>query len=153
VTEIPPESSGRVTIEYDKQDGTYSKVGGPPTRDLVIDSPPQLLSLDIYQDGALKTFNDAMSWADQVHNAVYGLGEAGEVANTIKKYFFHPWDKELFGNFRATREKVGKELGDLLYYVAVLSYLWEYTLGEVGKMNREKLIARHGKGNPNENKS
>lgn len=124
------------------------------------------ITLDDYQKSALITSNTARRLRDQIMNAVLGLGgEAGEVIDILeqasigigkksavvlddtKKYFFHSWDAKYHENpgaFEIIREKVAKELGDLLWYVAVLSHLFNYTLGDIAKINREKLIERHG---------
>ena len=36
------------------------------------------------------------------------------------------------------------ELGDVLYYIAATAHDLGYTLEDVARMNRQKLIERHG---------
>jgi NTP pyrophosphatase (non-canonical NTP hydrolase) len=73
--------------------------------------------------------------------------KSGKVLDDVKKYSFHNWS-EMYqaeeGAFELLREKLGKELGDLQWYIAVLADLFNYTLGEIAKINRQKLIERHG---------
>lgn len=72
---------------------------------------------------------DQMIWA-------MGLaGEAGEVADYLKKVFGHghPLD----------REKVRKELGDVRWYGAVLAAAFDFTEEEIEQANVAKLRARY----------
>lgn len=72
-------------------------------------------------------------------NAGMGLaGEAGEVADVLKKHLFHghPLDKV----------KVTKEIGDVLYYVQILLNRLGLTIEEVQEQNMEKLKARYPEG-------
>lgn len=73
-----------------------------------------------------------------VWNALGVAGEAGEVADLIKKSVFHrhPLD----------REKLIKELGDVLWYVAALCTKLEITLSDVMELNVEKLRRRYPEG-------
>lgn len=69
-------------------------------------------------------------------------GEAGEVSDKVKKVLR---DKE--GNFSAvTKEEIAKELGDVLWYVAMMARDIGYTLGEVAEMNIRKLEDRKLRG-------
>lgn len=65
-------------------------------------------------------------------------GEAGETVEMIKKHLYHarPLD----------REKLKKELGDVLWYVAALASAQGLTLREVAEGNIEKLDARYPTG-------
>ncbi len=65
-------------------------------------------------------------------------GEAGEVADAIKKWIGHghPFDQE----------KLKKELGDTLWYVARIAGLAGMTLEEVAGGNVEKLRKRYPDG-------
>lgn len=44
------------------------------------------------------------------------------------------------------REELGAELGDTLWFVAVLADYLGYTLNELAEMNLEKLESRHARG-------
>lgn len=65
-------------------------------------------------------------------------GEAGEVCDLLKKHWghLHPLD----------HEKLKKELGDVLWYVAALAVQFGLTLDEVALANVAKLTARYPKG-------
>ena len=69
-------------------------------------------------------------------NAALGLSEAGEAQNLIKKHLYH--------GHSLNRAEIIKELGDVLYYVAVLASFLSYNLSEVAEINIEKLCARYG---------
>lgn len=73
-----------------------------------------------------------------VWNALGLAGEAGEVADTIKKAVFHrhPFD----------RDEVIKELGDVLWYVAALCSKLDVPMSEVMERNIAKLIKRYPDG-------
>lgn len=69
-----------------------------------------------------------------VWNATGLAGEAGEVSELIKKGIFHQHGID--------REKIKKELGDVLWYVAGLAGQFDLTLKEIMEHNIEKLKAR-----------
>jgi NTP pyrophosphatase (non-canonical NTP hydrolase) len=74
-----------------------------------------------------------------IHTWAHGLaGEAGEVCDLLKKVHGHgtPYDAE----------KLKKELGDTLWYLASLCTVHGFTLEEVAQGNIAKLRARHPKG-------
>ena len=67
-------------------------------------------------------------------NAIGLAGEAGEVADLVKKQIFHQQGID--------RLKMKKELGDVLWYVAALCTEFGLTLEEVMQHNIDKLKAR-----------
>lgn len=71
-------------------------------------------------------------------NALGLAGEAGETVEMVKKHVFHgkPLD----------REKLKKELGDVLWYVSQLAAATNLTLDEIGETNIEKLKERYPEG-------
>ena len=70
-------------------------------------------------------------------NAALGLtGEAGEVADTVKKMLFHAAGKDY-------REALLLECGDVFYYLLKIMDLAGFTLEEVLEANRVKLAGRH----------
>jgi len=96
-------------------------------------------SFDTYQALARRTAGDHPEFADRVTNWVLGLaGEAGEIADRWKKvlYHGHPFDKDA----------MVEELGDLLWYAAMLSDALGLPLSEVAARNIEKLRARYPDG-------
>ncbi len=67
--------------------------------------------------------------------ALIGLfGETGEVAEKIKK----------FGRdgSKITKIDMGKELGDVLYYLTRIAEYFDLTLEEVAELNIKKLVSR-----------
>lgn len=74
---------------------------------------------------------------DQCENATLGIvGEAGEIAEWRKKSLFHPLP-------RPTLDHLRKELGDLLFYVALMNELYfADSLLDVAKDNIRKLKER-----------
>lgn len=70
------------------------------------------------------------------------LGEAGEVAEKIKKII-----RDNAGKItKEKREEICKELGDVLWYVAQLSTELGLSLEEVAELNIEKLKSRAERG-------
>ena len=96
----------------------------------------EIETLNRYQLEALRTLGSS-------NLAILGLGvagEAGEVADTIKKELGHGHGRDL------TRPKVAKELGDVLWYIACLANEYGYSLSEIATMNIDKLKARYPDG-------
>lgn len=77
-----------------------------------------------------------------VYCALGLTGEAGEVADKIKKIIR---DKE--GKFsEEDRAEIAKELGDVLWYIANLSFEMNLSLEYVARKNIEKLNSRAQRG-------
>jgi NTP pyrophosphatase (non-canonical NTP hydrolase) len=83
---------------------------------------------------------------------VMGLaGEAGEVVEKVKKLVRDdemPLD-ENFNTVTINAEKrleIARELGDVLFYVAMIADDIDYTLSEIAHMNTEKLADRKNRG-------
>lgn len=97
------------------------------------------MTINEYQQLALRTLNPQLSEKDVLINGVMGLcGESGEVIDIVKKYLAqgHPLDKE----------KIVKELGDVAWYLAETAYAIGYPLEEILRMNIDKLKARYPDG-------
>lgn len=74
-----------------------------------------------------------------IFNAAFGLsGEVGEFNDMLKKWVFH--EKEL----DVVHAK--KELGDIMWYVAMMCHSFEWELDEILQMNVDKLKARYPDG-------
>lgn len=86
---------------------------------------------------------DTWDWSDKdlggIISASLGLsGEVGEVNDMVKKWIFHE------GKMDWTHLK--KELGDVLWYVALMCSSIGWELDDVMKMNIEKLEERYPEG-------
>lgn len=74
-----------------------------------------------------------------VLNGCLGLaGEAGETLDMIKKWVFHEKDLDLV-HFK-------RELGDVMWYVAMICHSMEINLDEILQTNVDKLKARYPEG-------
>jgi NTP pyrophosphatase (non-canonical NTP hydrolase) len=82
-------------------------------------------------------------YTDKVVYPALGLvGEAGEVANKVKKVLR---DKE--GVFdEGDRDDIAKELGDVLWYIAALATDMQLSLGYIASQNELKLSKRKANG-------
>ena len=73
-----------------------------------------------------------------VWNALGLAGEAGEVAEMVKKGILHQHGLD--------RDKMAKEVGDVCWYLAALCSKLGLDLGEVMRANIEKLKVRYPEG-------
>lgn len=100
------------------------------------------MKLDEYQQLAMKTAifpkNESFSYT------TLGLvGEAGEIANKVKKFIRDGYDQE---ELHQKKEEVADELGDVLWYVAAVAEVMGTNLEAVAKNNLWKLAERQRKG-------
>lgn len=100
------------------------------------------MDMNAYQQAALRTAA-ARDKRDEVFHLLLGLvGETGEIAEKAKKIVrdrdsdFTQWD----------REDLAKELGDTLWYVAVLADHFDLPLDDVAELNIKKLADRQHRG-------
>jgi len=99
------------------------------------------LTLDEYQAEAEKTALYRTTNRSATHTLIYtalGLnGEAGECAEHIKKYM---------RDGTLNHEALARELGDVLWYLAMFASELEYDLSEIAQINIDKLKDRHSRG-------
>jgi len=89
-----------------------------------------------YQLLALRTANKDK---DLVLNGALGLsGESGEVADIVKKH--------LFQGHELNQDKIIDELGDVLWYIAIMAKGIGVGMEEIAKHNVEKLKKRYPNG-------
>lgn len=94
---------------------------------------------DAYQQNVLKYAPDHHDYLLNVIYAAMGMcGEAGEASELVKKYAYH--------GHAIDTEHLARELGDVLWYVAYMAYLFGYPLGKIMAMNQEKLTKRYPDG-------
>jgi NTP pyrophosphatase (non-canonical NTP hydrolase) len=94
-----------------------------------------------YQQLAMRTANPIVigDYEKTLLNAVLGLcGEAGECADTVKKVVFHGHDLD--------KSALTKELGDILWYVALAATALDTPLEEIMQGNIDKLRRRYPEG-------
>mgnify|MGYP003130007478 CR=1 FL=1 len=96
----------------------------------------------LYQEKARETAifpkNKAMEYL------TLGLtGEAGEIANKVKKFIRDGAAKD---EYLAKRIEIGYEIGDVLWYCAVLAEELDMNLGHIMENNLQKLADRKARG-------
>ena len=97
------------------------------------------MNFNDYQKEALRTESGMDKSLPRVLNGALGLcGEAGEFADLLKKHYFQGHNLD--------REHLAKELGDILWYVAVAADSIGYDLDVIADMNVKKLRARYPDG-------
>ena len=100
------------------------------------------ISATLYQEKACETAifpkNKAMEYL------TLGLtGEAGEIANKVKKFIRDGAAKD---EYLAKRIEIGYEIGDVLWYCAVLAEELDMNLGHIMENNLQKLANRKARG-------
>ena len=100
------------------------------------------ISATLYQEKACETAifpkHKAMEYL------TLGLtGEAGEIANKVKKFIR---DGAAQDEYLAKRIEIGYEIGDVLWYCAVLAKEMEMDLGHIMENNLQKLADRKKRG-------
>lgn len=92
-----------------------------------------------YQNMALRTANIDLEEHEQLINGALGLcGESGEVADMVKKCFMQGHELDV--------EHLAKELGDCMWYIALIADCIGYGLSGIMQMNVDKLKARYPEG-------
>ena len=94
-----------------------------------------------YQQKALRTWvpnPNNYHYLDVIYLSLALAGEAGELANLIKKYWRHghAWNEAA----------IADELGDILWYVAVLADAINMPLADIAEGNIAKLKRRYPSG-------
>jgi len=88
-----------------------------------------------YEEAALRTASQE-ALIHKLLNGVLGLnGEAGEVAEVFKKHLFQ--GQEL------NSQSFIEEIGDVLWYCAMLANALDVSLSDIAKANIEKLKKRY----------
>lgn len=94
-----------------------------------------------YQKKAEKTNLMDLTTREALYYFALGLaGEGGEVANKIKKYIRGDYE------FSQLRKLVLDELGDVLWYIAMLAKWFDIPLEDIASYNIEKLRSRMERG-------
>lgn len=97
------------------------------------------MTVNEYQALAMRTSNKELPPDDHLLNGALGLtGEAGEVADLVKKTFMQGHELDV--------EHLAKELGDVCWYIAETATAIGCDLETIMKMNIEKLKKRYPDG-------
>ena len=100
---------------------------------------PDFSALNDFQQACRRSWNADRPVADRRANAALGLtGESGESADLLKKFLFHGHEFD--------RDALIRELGDPLYYLAVLALEFGIPLSLIAERNIDKLKARYPNG-------
>ena len=108
----------------------------------------ETMTFEEYQEGAMST----AIYPDELIYPVLGLvGEAGEVAEKVKKFFrdnqFEVMCEDAVAEIPAeTRMEIAKELSDCLWYVTAIASDIGYSLEEIAELNLTKLADRNQRG-------
>ena len=82
--------------------------------------------------------NTVADFGGLIHGCLGLAGESGETLDMIKKWVFH--EKEL------DKEHLKKEIGDVMWYVAMICESVGFDLDDVLQTNVDKLKARYPEG-------
>lgn len=95
------------------------------------------MTFDEYMKQAMRT-----SGGDKESQKLYGpmglAGESGEVIDYLKKVYFHGHQLDL--------NKLSKELGDVLWYLAAIANAFDLSLDNIAEENIRKLEERYPNG-------
>ena len=97
------------------------------------------MTINEYQQLAMRTLNPQLNQRDMLINGVMGLcGESGEAIDIVKKH--------LAQGHALDREALIRELGDVAWYLAETAYALDVPLEAVLQGNIDKLRARYPQG-------
>lgn len=104
------------------------------------------MTLNEYQEKAKETAQYGLE--GQEYTLLGLLNEAGECAGVVKKYIRGDYDNPNDDGiaYKVMKEKLGKELGDVFWYLAMCASEFNYTLEEIAQMNLDKLSDRQERG-------
>lgn len=108
-----------------------------------------MTALNDYQEAAKKT----AIYSDMIFDiSHFGFGlaaEAGEVATILQKFFRKDpryFNEETGAFTQDAIDKLKLELGDVLWFTAILADTFEFSLEEIGQANLAKLASRTDRG-------
>ncbi len=115
----------------------------------IADSADFMDAFDKYQEQCASEF--AFYPGFLIYPALGLAGEAGEVVEKVKK-LIRDDEMPLDENFNTSdidpekRQAIAYELGDVMFYIAMIADDIDYTLGEIAEMNLQKLADRKERG-------
>lgn len=97
------------------------------------------MTINEYQELAMRTLNPELSRKDVLINSVMGLcGESGEAIDIVKRW--------LAQGHELDREHLAKELGDIAWYLAEAATALDIPLEDIFQSNIDKLKKRYPEG-------
>lgn len=96
------------------------------------------MNFNEYQKAALRTANKLDNVKLLVNAALGICGEGGEVADMVKKWAFQGHELNV--------SHVAKELGDVLWYLAICAHAISIDFEEIAQTNIDKLKKRYPEG-------
>ena len=97
------------------------------------------MNLNEYQRAAGRTLNGSLDSRERLADAAAGLAEeAGEVLGLVRKH--------LYMRHELDRDRLTRELGDVLWCLSAVAGAVGVTLDEVAESNLAKLRARYPEG-------
>lgn len=100
------------------------------------------MNLDEYQKLALRTAR-SKDKKDELFHLLLGLtGEVGEIMEKAKK-IVRDHDSDFS---KLDTDDLAKEMGDVLWYLAVLANYFDLSLDDIGTKNIDKLASRQSRG-------
>src|SRR3954470_199518 len=95
-----------------------------------------MTDFESYERAAARTINPLLDEKDRLIDAAAGLAEeAGEALSLVRKHLYQ--GREL------DRQKLEKELGDVLWCLAMTARAAGLSLESIARANLEKLAERH----------
>ena len=104
------------------------------------------MHINEYQTAAVSTAIYKWRGDDLIYPTLGLCGEAAELANKIKKPLRSEGTTKPSTLSSEFKREAAKELGDVLWYVALLADELGYTMEEVAQMNINKLMSRKERG-------
>lgn len=100
------------------------------------------MTLEEYQQLALRTARDKSAKLEFYHLVLGLVGETGEIAEKVKKLV-----RDQAGDLsKIDKDDMKKELGDAMWYLAVLANFLDLSLEDVAQANIDKLASRQQRG-------
>ena len=99
------------------------------------------MNFNDYQVQALKTARPKDATNELLHLILGLVGESGEIAEKVKKVI-----RDQDSDFSKLNELFEKELGDVLWHIAVLAAYFDIPLEKIAQQNINKLADRKRRG-------
>lgn len=98
-----------------------------------------LMDFTTYQWLSSRTAKSDQTFKEKVSNFSMGLaGESGELIDMLKKSLYH--------GHNLSHDDLEKEIGDILWYLSQIAFLYDIPLDRAAERNIEKLKKRYPEG-------